>query len=335
MIVLLVLTVMLLECNCYRSPHSLWPPTLLPPTLLPSSRLFRLPSYEMNGLQQKAFTSLNPIKYINDTQNSGDSAATVWEIVRYEASRISESDMKAASIMTNSVLSHPSLEVAIIDYVANQLESPLFPATQVRNLFCEIIEKDRRIALSFALDLVASALNDDSQPTIVSVLLFNQGFHALITYRMANYLWNNGRDGLARYFQSLASRVFGSDIHPAAEIGHGCFISTGSGIVIGETARIGVDCSIFHCVTLGGTGKESGDRHPKVGNGVIINPGATVLGNIAVGDGAVIDAGAVVTKPVGEFSRVGGVPARFIAFTNGTSEEMLNEKDKNTTSLTN
>jgi serine O-acetyltransferase len=133
---------------------------------------------------------------------------------------------------------------------------------------------------------------------------------------MANFLWYNNRSGLARYFQSLVSRNFGSDIHPACIIGNGCVISSASGIIIGETAVIGNNCKIFEKVTLGGTGKESGDRHPKVGSNVTLLSGATVLGNIALGDGCIIDAGSVVTKSVAPFTRVGGVPARLIEHLN-------------------
>ena len=201
---------------------------------------------------------------VNERLLNNDFSGTLWDAIRYEASSISEGDLKAATLMSNFILSQPSFEAAVIDFVANQLETPLVQATTIRNLFADICEKDPQISSVWALDLMGSAMRDNSQPNAVSVLLFNKGFHSLVTYRVANALWHGGRDGLSIYFQSLTSRVFGADIHPACTIGHGCSLSSGTGIVIGETAVIGNDCSISHGVTLGGNGKEKGDRHPKV-----------------------------------------------------------------------
>ena len=207
---------------------------------------------------------LQLIPKVNERLLNNDFSGTLWDAIRYEASSISEGDLKAATLMSNFILSQPSFEAAVIDFVANQLETPLVQATTIRNLFADICEKDPQISSVWALDLMGSAMRDNSQPNAVSVLLFNKGFHSLVTYRIANALWHGGRDGLAIYFQSLTSRVFGADIHPACTIGHGCSLSSGTGIVIGETAVIGNDCSISHGVTLGGNGKEKGDRHPKV-----------------------------------------------------------------------
>lgn len=250
---------------------------------------------------------------VNISIVNNDYDSPIWNLIRYEASSISEGDMKAATIMVNAILSQPSLNDAIIDYVAAQLDTPIFQATQIRNLFAEICDNNPSISSTWSLDLMASAMRDDEQPNAISVLLFNKGFHSLVTYRMANALWYTQRDGLARYFQSLSSRIFGADIHPACTIGAGCVISGATGIVIGETAVLGNDCYISHDVTLGGTGKESGDRHPKLGKAIFVGAGATILGNIKVGDGSVINAGAVVTKAVDSYVRVGGVPAKFIS----------------------
>ena len=221
-------------------------------------------------------------------------------------------DLIASTLLTNAILSQPTFEDALIDYVSNQLETPLVQATQIRNIFAEVCAFNESISSAWALDLIASAMRDNSQPNTASVLLFNKGFHALVTHRIARSLWAMGRDGLARYLQSLASRRFAADIHPACNIGPGCFIATGSGVVIGETTSIGSECCIMHGVTLGGTGKESGDRHPKLGSNVFLGAGATVLGNIRVGEGSIVNAGAVVTKPVLPYTRVGGVPAKLI-----------------------
>jgi serine O-acetyltransferase len=222
-----------------------------------------------------------------------------------------------------------NLNDAIIDYIASQLDTSIFQATQIRNLFAELCESNPLISSTWQLDLMASAMRDDEQPNAISVLLFNKGFHSLVTYRMANALWYSQRDGLARYFQSLSSRIFGADIHPASTIGPGCVISGSTGIVIGETAVLGNDCYISHDVTLGGTGKESGDRHPKLGRAVFVGAGATILGNIKVGDGAVINAGSVVTKPVDSYVRVGGVPAKFISKIATDEETILLQTENN------
>lgn len=208
---------------------------------------------------------LRLIDKVNDRLLEKDFAGPLWDAICYEASAISEGDLKAATLMSNFILSQPSFDEAVMEFVANQLEQPLFQATQIRNLFAEICAKNPQMASVWALDLMASAMRDNSQPNAVSVLLFNKGFHSLVTYRIANALWHEGRDGLAIYFQSLSSRTFGSDIHPACTIGHGCSLSSGTGVVIGETAIIGNDCFISHDVTLGGNGKDKGDRHPKVG----------------------------------------------------------------------
>lgn len=207
---------------------------------------------------------LRLIDKVNDRLSNDDFAGPIWDAIRYEASAISEGDLKAATLMSNFILSQPSFDEAVIEFVANQLEQPLFQATQIRNLFSEIVAKNPQMGSYWALDLMASAMRDNSQPNAVSVLLFNKGFHSLVTYRIANALWHEGRDGIAIYFQSLSSRTFGSDIHPACTIGHGCSLSSGTGVVIGETAIIGNDCYISHDVTLGGNGKDKGDRHPKV-----------------------------------------------------------------------
>lgn len=252
------------------------------------------------------------IQQIDKENKNINPAEKVWELVKYEALSISEGDIKAATIMANSILSHTSYQEAVIFQLANQLQTPLLQATQVRNLFADVCEQNPSLSTVWAYDMLASVLKDDAQSNAVSVVLFNQGFHSLVTYRVANALWYSGRDGLSRYFQSLSSRIFGSDIHPACKIGKRCVLAGGTGVVIGETAVLGDDCTISHGVTLGGTGKESGDRHPKLGAGVSLGVGSTVLGNIHIGEGVIVEPGSVVTKPAEPFTRVGGVPAKFL-----------------------
>jgi serine O-acetyltransferase len=159
----------------------------------------------------------------------------------------------------------------------------------------------------------------------MSLVLFHNGFHALVCYRVGHRLWQAGRRSLAYYMQSTVSRKYSADIHPACQMGKGIYMKVGGCIVLGETATIGNDVSILEGVTLGGTGKESGNRHPKVGNGVLLQVGATVLGNIPVGDGSIVMAKAIVTKPVEPLAVVSGVPAKAIGYR--VLDESLLEQD--------
>lgn len=236
-----------------------------------------------------------------------------WNLIRSEANDLSGTDIKATAILSNAVLSHHSLSDAIMDYVSSHLESAYLSSAQIRNIFAETRDRNSNISSLWAMDLMASSLRDKMLPNSMSTLLFSKGYHALVTHRIASALWYSGRDGLARYIQSTGSRVFNIDIHPACKVGARCFFSSGAGMVIGETSVIGDDCSISHSVTLGSNGKESGNRHPKLGRGVYLAPMSTLLGNIPIGDGCVVNAGSVVTKPVESYTRVGGVPAKFIS----------------------
>eukprot|EP00607_Mallomonas_marina_P008640 CAMPEP_0182423630 /NCGR_PEP_ID=MMETSP1167-20130531/9701_1 /TAXON_ID=2988 /ORGANISM="Mallomonas Sp, Strain CCMP3275" /LENGTH=278 /DNA_ID=CAMNT_0024602793 /DNA_START=317 /DNA_END=1153 /DNA_ORIENTATION=+ len=244
--------------------------------------------------------------------------------------------------MATSVLAQPSFTSAVIDYISLSLQTPFLRATTIRNLFNEVVTLSPSLPSLWALDILATALRDSSRPNAVSVLLFNKGFHSLVVHRVAHYLWISGRVGLAEYFQSLTSRRYAADIHPACVIGHSCSVASTTSIVIGETAVVGDDVCFQHGVTLGGTGKEGGDRHPKLGRGVYLGAGACVLGNIRIDDGAVVDADSVVTKPVPPYSKVTGVPGRVVS-TYRVSDAIFNilypsekqtdreiEKDKNT-----
>lgn len=247
----------------------------------------------------------------------------LWDIIRYESASSLSEDIRTSALLANAILSQCSLEEAVIDHLSNQLDTTFFPSTQLRSVFHDVLSNNRSIANALSSDLIATALHDESIPNVMSVLLFHKGFHALAAYRIANSLQNQGRFGLARHFQSIISRVFAADIHPSCHIGPGCYLSSGCDVVIGETASIGSNCLLMHGVTLGGTGKESGDRHPKVGNHVFIGAQSTVLGNIKIGDGCVINPCSVVTKPVEADTRVGGVPAKMVA---NTSTPYLDHK---------
>lgn len=243
---------------------------------------------------------------------AGHSSDPLWEQIKLEAENMLASEPQSGPQLYSLILSQPSLIEAVATIISNEIETELIPATSLRNLFLELLTaQDRR---SITLDIMAAALRSPSVGTAVNAIVFNRGLHALVCYRVGHRLWQAGRTGLAYYMQSTVSSRFSADIHPAARMGSGIYLNCGGGIVIGETAVIGDDVSILQGVTLGGTGKEAGDRHPKVGDGVILSDGATVLGNIEVGDGAVVTAKSIVTKPVPPLARVAGVPAKVVGY---------------------
>jgi serine O-acetyltransferase len=196
--------------------------------------------------------------------------------------------------------------------LANELDTPSFQATQWVELFREAMAADESFGRNARADISAFVERDPAMSHAACVLLYAKGFHALEAWRLAHWLWQRGRTSLALYLQSMISSRFAVDIHPAAIIGAGVLLDHGTGIVIGETAVLGNNVSLLQNVTLGGTGKETGDRHPKVSDGVMIGAGATILGNIRIGQGAHIAACSVVLKPVEEFSIVTGVPAKVV-----------------------
>jgi serine O-acetyltransferase len=202
------------------------------------------------------------------------------------------------------------------DGIAMLLSQRLFGADSHPSPFYDelrsVVADHSTISESARRDLSAIRNNDPATASLLHPFLNFKGFHALQAHRIAHALWSGDRRALAYHVQSRASEVFGVDIHPAAKIGAGVFIDHATGVVIGETAVVGDDVTILHGVTLGGTGKESGDRHPKVGRGVFIGAGAQLLGNIAVGDGARVGASSVVLKHVDSHTTVAGIPARVV-----------------------
>ena len=243
----------------------------------------------------------------------------LWEQAKTEAQHALTVEPHAGTQLYQGILWHKSLLEAIVTNISHEIETELMPATAIKNLFLEALTPEDEKAIE--LDIMAVAMRSPSSGNIMTTILFHKGFHSLVCYRVGHRLWEAGRSGLAYYMQSIVSRKFAADIHPAARIGPGTYLSSGGGVVIGETAVVGQDTSILQGVTLGGTGKENGDRHPKIGNGVILHPGATVLGNISVGDGAVVAPKSIVTKPVPFLARVRGVPARIEAYRDLTKEE--------------
>jgi serine O-acetyltransferase len=204
----------------------------------------------------------------------------LWEQTKLEAQLALEREPMAGPQLYQGILSQPALLPAVCSIIANEIATELVPATAIKNLFCTELTLEDERCIHF--DIMAAAVRSPSVGTALSAVLFNRGLHALVCHRVAHRLWQEGRTGFAKYMQSKISQTYSADIHPAAVIGAGIYMNAGSGIVIGETAVVGDDVSILQGVTLGGTGKECGDRHPKVGNGVILSDSSTVLGNIKV-----------------------------------------------------
>jgi serine O-acetyltransferase len=237
----------------------------------------------------------------------------VWPSLRSQASASAAAEPALASLLNAVILSHDSLTDALSYQLARKLGDQELRAMSAREFCTEAYESEPSLAATIEADLRAVFERDPACKSYVQPFLFFKGFQALQTYRVANWLFRNGRDTLAFYLQSRMSEVFQVDIHPAATIGSGVFLDHGTGIVVGETAVIGDDVSMLHGVTLGGTGAERGDRHPKIGKGVLLGAGAKVLGNIVIGDYAKIASGSVVLKPVPPGCTAAGVPARLVS----------------------
>ena len=239
-------------------------------------------------------------------------ADEVWPSIRASCTRDSAAEPVLASFLHATILNHVTLEAALSFHLAQKLDSPTAPALLVREVIEEALAADPGIGEAIRRDLRAVQARDSACGEHAVAFLFFKGFHALQSYRIAHWLWEQGRQALALFLQNRISCEFGVDIHPAARIGSGILLDHATGVVIGETAVVGDDVSIMQSVTLGGTGKETGDRHPKVGSGVLIGAGAEILGNIRVGDGAKVSAGSVVLADVPPHTTVAGVPARVV-----------------------
>ncbi len=218
-----------------------------------------------------------------------------------------------ASFLYSSVLAHDSLPRCLASVLANKLACATLPATQLYELFVAAYAADQTLVSACYADLQAVMDRDPACGAYTQCILFFKGFQALQSHRVAHALWRAGRQPLALALQSRVSEAFHVDIHPAARVGPGLMLDHATGVVIGETAVVGTNCSFLHQVTLGGTGATGGDRHPKVGDGVLIGAGVSVLGPVSVGDGAKIGAGSVVLSDVPPRCTAVGVPARVIA----------------------
>jgi serine O-acetyltransferase len=234
----------------------------------------------------------------------------VWAALRNEAAQAAKNEPALASLLNAVVLSHRDLGEALSYQLARKLGDQELRAMSLRELATQAYAAEPNLVDIAEADLRAVFERDPACKGYVQPFLFFKGYQALQTQRVAHWLWRQGRETIALYLQSRMSEVFQVDIHPATRIGSGVFIDHGTGIVIGETAVIGDDVSLLQGVTLGGTGKERGDRHPKLGRGVLVGANATVLGNIVIGDYAKIASGSVVLKPVPPGCTAAGVPAR-------------------------
>jgi serine O-acetyltransferase len=253
----------------------------------------------------------------------------IWDRIRSEAEDIVRREPELASFIYSTVLHHTRLEESVVHRVAERLNHSALSGDLIRQTFDEALRDEPDLGNAFRADLVAVFDRDPATTRFIDPLLYFKGFHAIQTHRLAHWLLNKGRKDFAWYLQSQASAVFQTDINPAAKIGRGIFLDHATGFVVGETAVIEDDVSILHGVTLGGTGKENEDRHPKIRRGVLIGAGAKILGNIEVGHCARIAAGSVVVKPVPHNVTVAGVPAKIVgeagcAEPSRTMNQMLN-----------
>lgn len=233
----------------------------------------------------------------------------LWATIREEVKKDSQSEAMLASFLYSTVLAHSSIEESLAFILANKLHCPVLPATQLMQLFHEVFTADE-LRSDFLADLLATYERDPACKKYSTCLLYFKGFHAIQTHRIAHFLHKQGRTSLAAVLQSRASETFHVDIHPAARIGKGVMLDHATGVVMGESTVVGDNVSLLHHVTLGGSGKSRGDRHPKIGSGVLIGAGAVVLGNINVGNCSKIGAGSVVLSDVPVRHVAVGVPAK-------------------------
>jgi serine O-acetyltransferase len=246
------------------------------------------------------------------TDEQNGSMDPIWLHIRSEAADILASDGDLVAFVRQNVIDQPSFDAAVIARLASRLDHPNVPRATIFEIFMSMATSDHSIGEGFRADLLAVADRDPACSRMVEPLLYFKGYHALQTHRMAFALNRMGRRDLALYLQSRSSEIFQTDINPEATIGRGVFLDHATGLVVGQTAVIEDNVSILQGVTLGGTGKIGGDRHPKIRQGVLIGAGAKILGNIEVGHCARVAAGSVVLKDVPHNTTVAGVPAKVI-----------------------
>src|SRR5450432_1127443 len=258
-----------------------------------------------------------------------DKVDPVWSRIREEADAVTRREPELATFMFENILHHDTLEAAVIHRVSERLGNADVSGDLIRQAYGDALDDQPSLGETFRADIVATVDRDPATVRFVEPVLYYKGFHAIQTHRLAHWLLGKGRKDFALYLQSRSSAIFQCDINPAAKIGRGIFLDHATGLVVGETAVIDDDVSILHDVTLGGTGKEHEDRHPKIRRGVMIGAGAKILGNIEVGHCARIAAGSVVIKAVPHNVTVAGVPAKIVgeagcAEPSRTMDQMIN-----------
>jgi serine O-acetyltransferase len=241
-----------------------------------------------------------------------DKLDPVWARIRSEAEEVVRREPELASFIYSSILHHDTLEAAVVHRIAQRLGHADVSGELIGQVYRDALEDQPDMGQAFRADIVATFDRDPATDRFIEPVLYFKGFHALETHRLAHWLYHRKRVDFAYYLQSRSAAVFQCDIHPAARIGRGIFVDHATGVVVGETAVVEDEVSMLHGVTLGGTGKEEGDRHPKIRRGVLIGAGATILGNIEVGHCARVAAGSVVVRSVPNNVTVAGVPAKVI-----------------------
>ena len=239
----------------------------------------------------------------------------IWRAIRDEATEAVNRDPLLAAFLYATILNQETLEEAVIHRLAERLAHQDVGADLIRQTFKAMLDDQAGWSDVVRTDIQAYFDRDPACDRYLMPVLYFKGFHAIQTHRLAHWLWNHGRRDFALYLQSRSSSVFQTDINPAARIGKGIFLDHATGFVVGETAVIEDDVSILHGVTLGGTGKAGGDRHPKIRHGVLIGAGAKILGNIEIGHCSKVAAGSVVLSAVPHNKTVAGVPARVVGET--------------------
>jgi serine O-acetyltransferase len=252
------------------------------------------------------------LKVPTPTIGTVESLDPIWTRLRSEAEAVVAGEPALAGLVYTYILNHARLEDSVAHRIADRLDGPAFDGDLINRAFNEMLAGDHTYPVALRADLVAVYDRDPAVTRFLEPVLYFKGFHAIQTHRLAHWLYGAGRRDFALYLQSQASQVFQVDINPRVPMGRGIFIDHATGVVVGETAVIEDDVSILQNVTLGGTGKETGDRHPKIRRGVLIGAGAKILGNIEIGRCSRVAAGSVVLKPVPPNATVAGVPARVV-----------------------
>ena len=256
---------------------------------------------------------------LNDNTNND----CVWTLLVEEAKSAVNNEPILASYFSSTILEHKTLVDALTYHLANKLSCESLPTILVYKIISSAFLNRNNIVAEILADITAIFDRDPAAHGYLTPFLHFKGFHALQCYRVSNWLWNTGRRELASFMQNRISEKFGVDIHPAAKIGKGIPIDHATSVVVGETAVVEDNVSMLHEVTLGGTGKTTGDRHPKVKKGVLIGAGAKILGNVIIGEGSKIAAGSIVLKDVPPKTTVAGVPAKIIGSPNVEEPALL------------